>query len=253
MSEPSVFSLLNPLSSKPYAPKFFKPFGDNASADKYNRKAFQVAAIVPLYALLGILARNTMAQRSEDLEKLDKLAPIATSMTSTVTPSSFNSKNASDLLYQSTSTTIPLLMALASFFGGMKMADKYKENKESAEYNQMVADLEKQYNRELSKRLYPNKRTKMPESYKMASDEAVKEASISTDLVGALGIMQYLAPLSLAVALASGYAGKQYFDANSEQRKKARALRKGLEAQARVNWVPKMELPEDEVTGEVTV
>lgn len=252
MSDPSVFSLLNPLSSKPYAPKFFKPFGDSSTADKYNRKAFQVATIVPLYALLGVLARNSMGVRSEELEKLDKLAPIATSMTSGATPSSFGSKQGSDLLYQSTSTTIPLLMALASFFGGMKIADKHKEDGAAKEYNAQIEELEQQYNRELAKRMYPNSRVKMPEASKVASD-AIKEASISEDLLGALGIMQYLAPLGLAVALGSGYAAKKYFDANSKQRKKAVALRKGLEAKARVNWVPKMELPEDVITGETTV
>lgn len=253
MAEPSILSVLNPLSDKPYAPKFFKPFGDTNAADKYNRKAFQVAALVPLYTLLGILARGAMAPRSEELRKLEKTAPIATSMTSTAMPSSLGEKKASDLLYQSTSSTIPILLMLTSLFGGMKIADRYQEKKLEKQYNDEINSLEKQYNKELAKRLYPNGGVKMPKAYKMASDIGVKEAGVAEDIIGALGIMQYLAPLSLAIALGTGYTAKKYFDANSEQRKKAASLRKSLEANARVNWVPKMELPEDEVTGEVTI
>lgn len=253
MAEPNILSVLNPLSDKPYAPEFFKPFGDSKSADKYNRKAFQVASIIPIYALLGMLIRGTMSPRSSELKKIDKLAPIATSMTSNATRSSFGEKQASDLLYQSVSGTLPVLAMLASIFGGMKIADRRQEKKDEAMYNEQIASLEKAYNKELARRLYPNKRKSMPTAYKEGSDISVKEAGVAEDIVGALGIMKYLAPLSLAIALGTGYTAKKYFDANSESRKKARSLRKSLEANARVNWVPKIELPEDEITGEVTV
>lgn len=253
MAEPSVLSVLNPFSNKPYAPEFFKPFGSNASADKYNRKAFQIATMIPLYTLLGMLIRKIMPPRSKELAKLDKLAPIATSMTSEATGSSFGVKNSSDVLYQSGSGTLPLLFMVASLFGGMKIADRHQEKKMEEQYNAQISELEKTYNKELMKRLYPNKSVKAPTPYKVAADMSIKEAGFAEDIIGALGIMQYLAPVSLAIALGTGYTAKKYFDANSERRKKARSLAKSLESNARVNWVPKVELPEDDITGEVTV
>lgn len=241
MSKGSILSILNPVADNPYAPEFFKPFGDSKSADKYNRKAFQVAALVPIYTLLGMAIRNGMHGTSKELKKLEKAGPIATSMTSSVTPSSLSSKNAADLMYQGLSTTVPLAVSLASIIAGMKISDKISEDSIKERYNAEIKKLERQYNREIQKRIYPNGLPK-----KTASDPL-------EDLVGAIGIMKYLAPASLAIALTSGYATKKYFDEKSEPRKNARKIKKGLEGAARTNWVPKMELPEDDIIGDVTV
>lgn len=241
MSKGSVLSILNPIADDPYAPEFFKPFGNSKSADKYNKKAFQIAAIVPIYTLLGMAIRNGMHDTSTELKKLDKTGPIATAMTSTAYPSSLASKGAADLMYQGLSTTVPLAASLAAVIAGMKIRDKMNEDAIKDRYDSEIASLEKKYNREIQKRLYPNG---LPQ--KTAADPL-------EDLVGAIGIMKYLAPATLAIALTSGYATKKYFDDTSDQRKKARKVKKGLEASARTNWVPKMELPEDDIVGDVTV
>lgn len=232
----NILSILNPLADNPPAPEFFKPFGDSRSAKKYNKKAFQVATLIPLYALLGMGLRSAMQAKSDELKSLEKAGPLATSMTSVSQSSGFgDKKEAGDLLYQTVSSTVPLGAAIAALLVGMKYKDKQLEESTKEEYNKTVKDLERQYNRVLRSKLYP------------------KQASATEDLVAALGIMKFIAPVSLAIALASGYGAKQYFDSASEQRKKAKKLKKGLEANARVNWVPKMELPGDDITGDTTV
>lgn len=252
MSKSSVLSILNPFAENPPAPEWFTPFGDRKSAKKYNKKAFQVATLVPLYALLGMALRGTMNKRSEELAKLEKTGPIATAMTSSVA-SDLGKKQAGDLLYQSTAYTVPLGAALASLLVGMKLQDRKYEKEEEDNFNAAVEKLERQYNNELAKRLYPNAKKKMPTPSKLAYDYANKEAGIGEDLIASLGIMKVIAPAALTIALASGYASKKYFDSKSSQRKKAKDLKAGLEAHARTNWIPKMELPGDEITGDITV
>ena len=234
----SILSILNPFADNPPAPEFFQPFGDSRSAKKYNKKAFQVATLIPLYTLLGMGIRSAMKSNADELSSLEKAGPRATAMTSVSRPSSFDEngkKEAGDLLYQTVSTTVPLGAAIASLLVGMKNRDRQLEKASEEEYRKTVKDLEGQYNRVLKEKLYP------------------KKASATEDLVAALGIMKYIAPVSLAIALTSGYGAKKYFDGISEQRKKAKKLKKGLEAQARINWVPKMELPEDDIKGDTTV
>ena len=250
MAKSNLLDIINPLASNPPAPEFFKPFGDSKAADKYNKKLFQIASIIPVYTLLGLGIRSMMSSKAEELQKLEKAGPIATAMTSISQPSSFGSKSAADFLYQSLDKTAPIAAVIASILVGMKMRDKKMELDDKASYEKEIKNLEGAYNKELAKRLYPNSSVKMP---KTASDYSNKKASSLEDALGSIGIIKLLAPAVVLAALTTGYASKKYFDANSSQRKKARELKKGLEAHARVNWVPKMELPSDDITGDATV
>lgn len=221
----SLLSILNPVADNPPAPSFFKPFGSSKAADKYNRKTFQIAALLPIYALLGAALRHSMS--SDELKKLETTGELATAMTSPVRKNVAQPKVASDLLYQGTmATTIPILVSLGSLFGGMKIADRYKEKKTKQEYEAEIKRLESAYNKEILKRIYPN----------------AKQASAADDIISSLGIVKLLAPLSVALAVGTAIPAKKYFDDNSKPRKDAKKLKKALEHDARLNWVPKLEL-----------
>lgn len=228
----SMLSVLNPLDSEPWAPKSFTPFGNSEEADKYNRKTFQTLALVPLAFVVGAAVRRAAGQSSEELKKLDKTGPLALAMTSPVLNNAAYTKNAADPLYGTLSITAPVLAAYTALFFGMKAADRHMENNLNRKYDKQIEAKEKEYNDVLSSKLYPNRNN-------------VKTATGLFDVMDAVGLLKWVAPVMAAVGVGSGIAAYNYANANDENRAKAKQLAKSLELRARQRWVPKVDLPND--------
>lgn len=229
----SVLSVLNPLDSEPWAPKGFKPFGGSRDADKYNRKTFQTLALIPMAFVVGAAIRRMGGQTSEELKKLDKTGPLALAMTSPVLKNEdYAGKRAADPLYGTLSITAPILAAYAAMFYGMKAADRHMENSLNRKYDDQIALKEKEYNDILSSKIYPHK-------------AATKKASALFDVMDAVGLLKWVAPIMLTIGVGSGIASYNYANANDENRAKAKQLAKSLELRARQRWVPKVNLPDD--------
>lgn len=228
----SMLSVLNPLDSEPWAPKSFTPFGNSEEADKYNRKTFQTLALVPLAFVVGAAVRRAAGQSSEELKKLDKTGPLALAMTSPVLNNAAYTKSAADPLYGTLSITAPVLAAYTALFFGMKAADRHMENNLNRKYDKQIEAKEKEYNNVLSSKLYPNRNN-------------VKTATGLFDVMDAVGLLKWVAPVMAAVGVGSGIAAYNYANANDENRAKAKQLAKSLELRARQRWVPKVDLPND--------
>lgn len=151
---------------------------------------------------------------------------------------------AMDYLAEYTSVAAPMATAFGMFMLGSKLARKQDSAAAKRRAEATLAAEEAEYDRILSERLYPIKDAAegmvygdppAPENFDISN--TVGKLALSTKAIPYLGLAQ-------VALLGAAYVGaKQYSDANSEDRKKARERKKALEARAVRRYVPKLTLP----------
>ena len=235
----STFSLLDTQS---WRPQGFTPFGGSPHADLYNRKLFQTLATIIPMATLGYVVRSAMAGTEKDAESLRKTADQSVDTLSPIPNKKKQApavKTAGDKTYSVLRLALPVLAAYASFMGGASVADKRITSKAKQKFENSIGDRENQYSEELMKRLYPAQEQEEP-------DQAVKQAGVISGMAStadALGLLTWAAPVMAALGTGSFIAARNWTDQNSKARQKAKALKASLEKTARLDWVPKVELP----------